>query len=452
MPEIGPNHPIAYREEIAAPLFRKLLSGESCTIIGAASMGKSRLLQFLRRNDVQTHYLGDAANAMLLLWVDSNRMAEFTAWGLHELMLTALVESCGKHPSAISLREKLTAWREQVILQENGLLAQRYVELALQMLCDEMGLRLCFVLDEFDEPYRNLPPQALASLRALRDRHKYVLTYLLFLRDDPAALRDPNECEGFYELLSRAIIGLKPYTGSDAQRVIAQIATRREQELPSFTAPVTNELLRLSGGHPGLLVALLDALTHELPLGEAWDDWAKRQPKVWEECRKLWQGLRWDERATLHQLAQQLTTSTQQRASLLVKGIIQEDTARTVHFFSPLLRDYAAIHPPAASNGLRIDRASGTVWVNNAQCETLSEKEYELLTYLYDRLGQICEAEQIINHLYPDDKAYNITDNNIATLVGRVRKKLEPNPDRVQYLTNVRGRGYKLVAEPAPAA
>jgi DNA-binding winged helix-turn-helix (wHTH) protein len=448
MPEIGPEHPITYRQEILAPIFRKLTSRESCTVIGVASMGKSRLLQFLLREDVRTHYLGDAAPTTLFLWVDSNRMAEFTAWGLHELLLTALVEGSGHQPAASSLRVTLTEWREKAITLQNGLLAQRYVELALQMLCEEQGLHLCFVLDEFDEPYRSLPAQALASLRALRDRHKYALTYLLFQRDDPGVLRNPNECEGFYELLARSVLGLKPYNADDTQRVIEQVATRRTPELPRLTDEAHKELLRLSGGHPGLLVALLDALTQELPLGESWDDWARRQPKAEEECRKIWQGLRRDERTTLHQIAQKLSTSAKERGSLLLKGLIQEQAPKTIRIFSPLLHAYAAIHPVAISAALQFQHQSGDIWVEGVKTEALSGKEFDLFSFLYEHLGQVREVDQIIHYLYPDDDGYKITDNNIASLIGRVRKKIEPDPNHPQYLLNVRGRGYKLVDEP----
>ncbi len=448
MPEIGTEHPITYRQEILTPIFRKLSGRESCIVIGVASMGKSRLLQFLLRDDVRSHYLGNAAATTLFLWVDSNRMAEFTAWGLHELLLTALVEGCGQHPTASSLRATLTEWREKAITLQNGLLAQRYVELALQMLCEEQGLHLCFVLDEFDEPYRSLPAQALASLRALRDRHKYALTYLLFLRDDPAILRNPNECEGFYELLARSVLGLKPYNGDDARRVIEQVATRRSPELPKLTEEARQELLRLSGGHPGLLVALLDALTQELPLGESWDDWARRQPKAEEECRKIWQGLRREERNTLHLLAQKLSTSAKERTSLLRKGLIQEPTPKIIHFFSPLLEAYASLHPVTVSAALQFQHESGDIWVQGAKRESLSGKEFDLFAFLYEHLGRVCEVEEIIHNLYRDDESYKITDNNIASLVVRLRKKIEPDPNHPQYLLNVRGRGYKLVDEP----
>ncbi len=43
---------------------------------------------------------------------------------------------------------------------------------------------------------------------------------------------------------------------------------------------------------------------------------------------------------------------------------------------------------------------------------------------------------------------YNVNDNAIAALIKRVREKIEPTPKHPQYLLNVKGRGYRLVAEP----
>ena len=81
MPEFGPTHPLTYRTEIAAPLFDLLRAGESATIIGSASMGKSRLLQFLLRSDVQQHYLGDTAATTWLVLADCNRLARLPSGG-----------------------------------------------------------------------------------------------------------------------------------------------------------------------------------------------------------------------------------------------------------------------------------------------------------------------------------------------------------------------------------
>ncbi|MFM7171961.1 MAG: hypothetical protein ACKO4U_02865, partial [Caldilinea sp.] len=250
MPEIGPEHPLTYRQEIAEPIFQLIRSGESMAVVGLASMGKSRLLRFLLRPDVQAHYLGDDSPSTWLVLVDGNRLATVSEWGLYELLLTALIEAASGQLEA-GVVDWLGGLRREVILSENALLARRYVELATQVLCRQHALRLCLVCDEFDECYRSLPSSGLHNLRSLRDADRYSLCYLLLLRDHPARLRSPDDHEGFYELFSRSILGLKPYMLADGRRVLAQLAVRRRFPL---TAQQEELLLHLSGAHPGLMV------------------------------------------------------------------------------------------------------------------------------------------------------------------------------------------------------
>ncbi|MBP7961645.1 MAG: winged helix-turn-helix domain-containing protein [Caldilineaceae bacterium] len=450
MPEIGPTHPITYRAEIVGPIFALIHAGESAAVVASASMGKSRLVQFLLRHDVRRHYLGDAADATLLAWADCNRMAKISEWGLHELILTALVEAIGTRPGMEAVRQQLNQLRREAIVESNALLAQRHVELAVRMVCQEHGLRVCLLFDEFDESFSTLPVQALASLRALRDANKYWLTYVLFLRHHPAHLRDPEECEGFYELISRSILGLKPYTDEDARRILIQLQARRGHRLLNLSEEIVTELLRLSGGHPGLLGALVDGLTNSQPLGVGWQEWAQRLDNVQEELRKLWAGLRVDERQALNRLALSASTGFRERESLLLKGLIRQKDRQDFTFFTPLLRDFAATQPPNGGD-LRVDVQSGAIYVNGKLCETLTAREFDLFKFLYEHTGEICEIDQIVAHLYPDykkDKKSGVFNNTITALVGRVRKKIEPYPGPPQYLLNVKGRGYKLMTTP----
>jgi len=447
MPEIGPEHPITYRQELLTPLFQLIRARESCAIIGVASMGKSRLLQFMARQDVRRHYLASQVETTLLIGVDCNRIARFSTWGLHELILTALVEVCGEYAQLGKQRTRLSQLRQQAIIARNGLLAQRHVELALQMICKEQGLHICFLLDEFDEAYRSLPGQALVSLRALRDLHKYQVSYVLFTRDHPLHLRPPDECEGFFELISRSILGLKPYRDEDMRRIIDQIRVRRSHELTQLNADMIQPLLVLCGGHPGLLVALLNALTVAGPIGVSWLEWAQDQADVGEECRKIWEGLRGEERQSLHHLAHNLDIKFQTREVLVLKGLVDENRSPQTTFFSPIFAHYAAHQMPVAGDTLQIDTQAGSVWVSGKQCQLLTGKEYDLLLFLYEHLGDICSVEQIVNHLYQGREAFNINDSTIAAIVKRVREKVEPNPKRPQYLLNIKGRGYKLISK-----
>lgn len=449
MPEIGPQHPLTYRQEIAAPLFDLLASGESAAVVGPASMGKSRLLQFLLRSDVQQHYLGDAAPNTWLVLVDCNRLVEISEWGLYELLLTSLTEDTSGLLDA-SQREWLNGLRREAITAGSALLARRHVELATRILCREHGLRLCVIFDEFDEIYRTLPASALANLRALRDADRYSVSYVLMVRDHPGRLRSRDDVEGFYELMSRSVIGLKPYMEPDARRVIAQIAARRSR---AVTASQETAMLALSGGHPGLLVALCDLLSNgdAAPTNGDLTEWALDQPQVVEECRKLWNGLAEDEQFALSRLATGIGASYTIRELLTLKGIIRPTGQDVVGFFSPVLRQYVLNEGSLSDRELWLDEGAMVVWVEGRPLADLSRLEFDLLRHLYRRLGQVCTREEIMNALYPTetqdpDKAG--ADNRIDTLVRRLRKAIEPAPAHPRYLLTVRGHGYKLIDAP----
>jgi len=449
MPEIGPIHPLTYRQEIAAPLFDLLRASESSAVISPASMGKSRLLQFLLRPDVQQHYLAETAATTWLVLVDCQRRAEISEWGLYELLLTSLTEAVGDRLDP-ALRNWFNDLHREAIISSNALLARRYVELMARVLCREHGLKLCFIFDEFDEIYGIVPPSALANLRALRDADRYSLCYLLMVRDHPARLRSPSDNEGFYELVSRSILGLKPYTEADARRVIAQLVARRRHVI---TENQENALLQLSGGHPGLLVALFDVLLHPeagFP-DEDLTGWALAQPQVVEECRKLWNGLAQDEQLALSRLAQGIGAAYALRELLTLKGLIQPIERDEVRLFSPVFREYVLTQGSLSERELWLDEGTEVVWVEGRRVADLTRLEFQLLRHLYRRLGQVCTRDEIIGILYPSetlDPDGAGTENRVDSLMRHLRKSVEPVPEHPRYLLTVRGRGYKLVDTP----
>lgn len=448
MPEIGPEHPLTYRHEIVAPLFDLIRGRESCAIVGPASGGKSRLVQFILRPDVRRHYLGDDVDSTLLVLADGNRVAEVSEWGLYELLLTTLTEASGQYPGTQVLRDTLNHLRYEVITGNNALLARRHTELAVQMVCQEQGFRLCLILDEFDACYRALPASALANLRALRDTHKFRLSYVLLLRELPSRLRLPAEVEGFYELFSRSVFGLKPYSADDARRVISQLAARRGYSLSEKTMV---ELLRLSGGHPGILVALFDIMArNQEPATEDWQEWTWKQPQVQEECRKLWEGLNQDERIALSHLAQEVGAAYGPRQSLELKGLIRSEQD-AYHFFSPLFQRYVREQGVLVAKPLWVDEQAAVVWMEGRQVANLTPKEFDLLRYLYRHLGCVCSRGEIGSAIYPNEakqEYYGEADNRIDSLVRHLRKKIEPDVAHPVYLLSIRGKGYKLVDTP----
>jgi hypothetical protein len=331
--EIGPKHPLTYRQEIVVPFFNRVRSAESCAIVGSASMGKTRLLDFLTRSDVQAHFLDEQTDQTLLLRADCNRLAQISEWGLYELMLTAIIEGCVQNAKARAWRKQLNDLREPVILKENSLLALRHLELAVSILVKENEIKLCFLLDEFDVAYQSLPLMALFHLRALRDSNKNRLCYALFLRHTPETLRAPAECESFYELFSRYVFGLGPYSPTDVTRILSQIEDRRNYSVPVNTK---EKLVSLSGGHPGLILALFDILTEKPGLIEEENVVGLvGEPLIVAECAKLWISLPEEEQQGLSNVTQAIPLSDEIRKRLALKGLVTNSA-----IFSPLFFRY----------------------------------------------------------------------------------------------------------------
>jgi DNA-binding response OmpR family regulator len=93
---------------------------------------------------------------------------------------------------------------------------------------------------------------------------------------------------------------------------------------------------------------------------------------------------------------------------------------------------------------LEVDVAAGTVRVDR-RAVSLSPKEFALVAYLHERLGQVCSKDEIGSAVWPEYHE-GVYDYQIENLVRRLRSRIEPDPANPQLLITVRGRGYKLVA------
>jgi len=344
MLEIGPQHNINYRQEVLIPFFKYIQSAESFYVIGGASMGKTRLLDFLMREDVQKHYLGEKASHFWLIRVDLNRLSiKNEAWAFYELLLSSIVLELGTHEIVNNIRTELVDLDRQVIQSRDLLLALRFFEMAVNRLCQEFDLNLCFLFDEFDEAYSDFSGQTFSQLRAVRDANKNRISYGVFLRNLPERLRPSLDNESFYELLSQNRLGLGPYSKIDTLQIIQQLEIRRDCPL---TPSQREQFYEASGGHIGLVKAFFSILI-EIPQAmqkigtPGWIEWFGRQPASVEECRKIWEGLVQDEKDGLLAFVEsdQSRISISTTKLLFAKGLLQMSDNGTT-FFSPAFEQY----------------------------------------------------------------------------------------------------------------
>ena len=116
-----------------------------------------------------------------------------------------------------------------------------------------------------------------------------------------------------------------------------------------------------------------------------------------------------------------------------------------------LIRRYTAFNPAAETagdrltlEGMMIDKIDRVVTVRGIPIE-LTSKEFDLLAFLAANKGRVFTKKQIYTQVWGDD--YDFDDSNIMSFISKLRKKIEPDPERPFYIQTVRGVGYRFNKE-----
>jgi DNA-binding response OmpR family regulator len=110
--------------------------------------------------------------------------------------------------------------------------------------------------------------------------------------------------------------------------------------------------------------------------------------------------------------------------------------------------DYGSTAPlPSETrpSGLELDLASRQVWVRGRLLDPpLSHAQFTLLALLAGQPGRVYSRDDVIASVWPEDSAEGVSDEAIDALVRRIRLRLrELDPDH-EYITTVRGYGFKI--------
>ena len=94
----------------------------------------------------------------------------------------------------------------------------------------------------------------------------------------------------------------------------------------------------------------------------------------------------------------------------------------------------------------RLDRHRHILLDTNDVATFLSNKEYLLLELFLEYPQQILTRDQLMDKLY--DRDFDCFDRSIDVLIGRLRKKIEPDAKSPEILKTIRGLGYQFCAKP----
>jgi hypothetical protein len=347
---IWKTYPADYREKEVVRILSAVQAGECASVVGLSGAGKSNLMGFLaNRPDAFPH-----PNAL----IDCNRLRQNTSDELFRLIRRSLDENTPVDDEFVALD----------VLTENQLA--------------ENGGKLTLLLDRFEILAAD---SAIASnLRALRDAHKYQLTFITATR------RPLNPASELAELFFGHTIWLGPLSESDTQWNVTRYAQRVGQD---WDQPVAAQMRELTWGYPSLLRAVSEAYASgaKLDLAEL-----REHPAIQRRVKEFW-----DDAPS------------------------ESDVRNSALDGLPLL--------VLAADPQGFDTTQ------------LTEKEFLLLEYLQAHPDDVCSKDDLVRAVWPEDLIYErgIRDDSLAQLVRRLRVKIEPDPSSPRYVQTVPGRGYR---------
>jgi len=129
--------------------------------------------------------------------------------------------------------------------------------------------------------------------------------------------------------------------------------------------------------------------------------------------------------------------------------------AKPFHFEEVLARLQALLRrsggwasPELKCGPVLLDTRAQTVSVDGHSVD-LTTFEYRILEHLMLRAGEVISKGELTERLYDQD--FERDSNVIEVLVGRLRRKLDPE-DRLKPIETLRGRGYRFALARDPAS
>ena len=442
-------------------LMNLLINGDCCSVVALSNMGKSTLLRYVCTPAEQLRFLGARANSTAFFYVDSNLMLTLTEQGFYEVALRSVLGEVKRLGAPDGLVQRLQDLYHKVIEPPSPFLVPLSFNEAMVALSEELGRRVVFLFDEFDEPFAGLDGRVFLNLRALRDRYGERLCFVTATGAELCAQRQDPEASEFCELFIDHALYLTGLGRDEAHQVIAGIG---QAEGVALDQDENDFVWKQAGGHLGLLQAVTSVLIRVAggapPNMRAHSLMVARQQldsdmTVRAECAKLWEQLTAEDReALLRFLAAGSQPPLDEAMQVLVrKGILT--TLRSVSagtespaVFGELFEGYARRQhrvQQAVRPGVYVDVDSGDVWVDGKRAPVLTDHEYRLLLLLYGRVNKIVTRDDVAESVWGADYMENIDDARCDKLLSRLRSKIEPDPADPKYLQTVRGRGYKLV-------
>ncbi len=426
---IEENYPLTFRQDEAKELGKHLKNRHSVVLIGMKKVGISNFLRFFLNNkDIPGTYIKDYRKH-LFIPIELNDLVECEIAPFWTLTLKRIVDTIEKYPIEDKIKEQIAGLFLESIQLQDLFFTIDSVRLALLKIAEQGYLPTLFFI-RFDRMKDSVTPEFFANLEGIKSTNQqlsFVFTsYQPLKRLIPSAFPKTSWTVFFKNIY------IPPAKKEDIKTIFTSYKRR-------FGVPISEDLedylFELVDGYTQYLQLALIFLhdkketiktKEELLLG------LKKDERISFQSEELWESLDKDSQDVLRKITdnEKILPEDKKRSLYLWNTGFIKITGANNYVFSKLFEDFVK----------QKEKVENIKEANNE----FSKKENLLFNYLLDNKDKICEREQIIEIIWPEEEELGVSDWAIDKLIARVRNKLKLQKSNFEIQT-IKTRGYKLV-------
>lgn len=441
-------------------LLEELQQYRDLMLLGVAGMGKTTLLRKLmpqpRTEDVFDKFW-PAHHSFLFCRLDGMAVGNDQLTHFFQLLIATTKPAFEEWPSEIQVGYEWLASGACSVQDIREILIG-----TLRVIREQLGKQVVFLLDHFDDIYPTLPPELFWVLKEVKIVEPHTL-YVIAMR---------NEFDGSNSYIHQFLRAIHPpnYHWLPPMRPEKLKRVIRPYRLPKEKVQLS---LKLGGGQPRLTELIANALQHMQYLPPQSADLTRlllADNLVQDHCREIWENLSTAEQHALQSVVKERAAMPYRIERLLTdKKALLVGEGEALQVDNPLFASYiqssqAVVSSSLSSSSQRsgpLKSGSFPVAVKKPTIRAstgeeiktggqpilrahLTELEEKLLTYIYERAGDVCSHDEILQHIWGYDADDPASQASISNLVRNLRKKLDkisPGAGK-RCIQNVRGRGY----------
>ncbi|MEK7160218.1 MAG: helix-turn-helix domain-containing protein [Patescibacteria group bacterium] len=425
---IEANYPLTFRREEAKELGKQLKNRHAIILIGMKKVGISNFLRFFLNNkDIPGIYIKDYKRH-LFIPIELNDLIECEIAPFWTLTLKRIVDSVEEYPIDEKIKKQIrNLFLESIQLQDLFFTIDS-VRLSLLKITEQGYLPTIFFI-RFDRMKNAVTPEFFANLEGIRATNQQVS--FVFTSYQPLKRLIPLVFPKTSWAVFFKNIYIPPAKKEDMEIIFN---TYKKHFGVSLLEELESYLFELVDGYTQYLqLALIFLHDKKEPLKtkEELFNGLINDERISLQSEELWESLDKNAQSTLLQIAngKKLLPEEKRKSIYLWNTGFVKVSGVNNYIFSKLFEDFVK----------QKEKAGSSKEVNNE----FSKKENLLFNFLLENKDKICEREQIIEMVWPEEEELGVSDWAIDKLAARVRNKLKLQKNNLEIQT-IKTRGYKL--------